>query len=84
MPLPRATLAWFLAAFLAVGCAATLAGDLAAATPKQRIAQKQAEARSVLDQVNQLDRRFEANVEAWNGARIQLARDEASAGGSIA
>jgi cell wall-associated NlpC family hydrolase len=73
MPLPRANIAWFLAAFLAVGCAASLAGDLAAATPKQRIAEKQAEARSVLDQVNRLDRRFEANVEAWNGARIQLA-----------
>jgi cell wall-associated NlpC family hydrolase len=73
MPLPRATIACFIAAFLAVGCAATLVGDLAAATPKQRIAEKQAEARSVLDQVDQLDRRLEANVEAWNGARIQLA-----------
>jgi len=72
MPLPRATFSGVIAAFLAVGCAATLAGDLAAATPKQRIAEKQAEARSVLDQVNQLDRRFEANVEAWNGARLQL------------
>jgi cell wall-associated NlpC family hydrolase len=73
MPLPRATLAGFIAAFLAVGCAATLAGDITAATPKQRIAEKQAQARSVLDQLNQLDRKFEANVEAWNGARLQLA-----------
>jgi len=72
MPLPRATLVGFIAAFLAVGCAATLAGDITAATPKQRIAEKQAEARSVLEQVNQLDRRFEANVEAWDGARLQL------------
>jgi cell wall-associated NlpC family hydrolase len=73
MPLPRATLAGVISAFLAVGGAATLAGDITAATPKQRIAEKQAEARSVLDQVNQLDRTFEANVEAWDGARIQLA-----------
>ncbi|HZQ16002.1 MAG TPA: NlpC/P60 family protein [Gaiellaceae bacterium] len=78
MPLPRATFAWFLAA----GCAAALAGDLSAATPKQRIAEKQAEAKKVLAQVNALDRRFEASVEAWNGAKLQLAatkRDLAAA-----
>ncbi len=69
MPLSRATLTWILAA----GCAAALAGDLAAATPKQRIEAKQAQAKAVLAQVGDLDRRFEASVEAWNGARLQLA-----------
>jgi len=69
MPLSRATLTWVLAA----GCAAVLAGDLAAATPKQRIEAKQAQAKAVLAQVNDLDRRFEASVESWDGARIQLA-----------
>jgi peptidoglycan DL-endopeptidase CwlO len=69
MPLSRATLTWILAA----GCAAALAGDLAAATPKQRIAEKQAQAKAVLAQVGELDRRFEASVESWNGARLQLA-----------
>ncbi len=69
MPLSRATLTWILAA----GCAAALAGDLAAATPKQRIEAKQAQAKAVLTQVNDLDRRFEASVESWDGARIQLA-----------
>jgi len=69
MPLSRATLTWILAA----GCAAALAGDLAAATPKQRIEAKQAQAKAVLAQVGDLDRRFEASVEAWNGARVQLA-----------
>ena len=44
MPLSRATLTWILAA----GCAAALAGDLAAATPKQRIEAKQAQAKAVL------------------------------------
>ncbi len=69
MPLPRATITWL----IAVCCAASLVGDLAAATPKQRIAQKEAKAKAVLEQVNQLDRRFEASVEDWNGAKLQLA-----------
>jgi len=53
--------------------ASVLAGDLRAASPKERIREKQAQAQAVLAQVNQLDRRFEASVEAWNGARYQLA-----------
>jgi cell wall-associated NlpC family hydrolase len=48
-------------------------GDLRAASPRERIREKQAQAQAVLVQVNQLDRRFEASVEAWNGARYQLA-----------
>jgi cell wall-associated NlpC family hydrolase len=55
-----------------VAAAALLAGDLSAASPKERLREKQAQAAAVLDQVNQLDSRFEASVEAWNGARYEL------------
>ena len=50
-----------------------LAGDLRAASPKERLREKRAQAEAVLTEVNALDRRFEASVEAWNGARYELA-----------
>jgi cell wall-associated NlpC family hydrolase len=53
--------------------AALLAGDLSAASPKDRLKAKQAQAEAVLVQVNKLNQSFEASVEAWNGARYQLA-----------
>jgi cell wall-associated NlpC family hydrolase len=53
--------------------AALLAGDLSAASPKDRLKAKQAQAAAVLVQVNKLNQSFEASVEAWNGARYQLA-----------
>jgi cell wall-associated NlpC family hydrolase len=60
------------AALLAVVAAALLAGDLSAASPKERLHEKRAQAAAVLAQVNALDQRFEASVEAWNGARYEL------------
>jgi cell wall-associated NlpC family hydrolase len=52
--------------------AALLAGDLSAASPKDKLRAKQAQAEAVLAQVNKLNQSFEASVEAWNGARYQL------------
>jgi cell wall-associated NlpC family hydrolase len=62
-----------LAGACAVLVAALLAGDLSAASPKDRLRAKQAQAQQVLEQVNKLDQSFEASVEAWNGARYELA-----------
>jgi peptidoglycan DL-endopeptidase CwlO len=62
-----------LAASCVVLVAALLAGDLSAASPKDRLKVKQAQAEAVLAQVNKLNQSFEASVEAWNGARYQLA-----------
>jgi cell wall-associated NlpC family hydrolase len=61
-----------LACSCAVLVAALLAGDLSAASPKDKLRAKQAQAEAVLAQVNKLDQSFEASVEAWNGARYQL------------
>jgi cell wall-associated NlpC family hydrolase len=61
-----------LACSCAVLFAALLAGDLSAASPKDRLRAKQAQAKAVLGQVNKLNQSFEASVEAWNGARYQL------------
>jgi len=61
-----------LAGFCAVLVAALLAGDLSAASPKERLRQKRAEADAVLAQVNALNQSLEASVEAWNGARYEL------------
>jgi peptidoglycan DL-endopeptidase CwlO len=66
--IPRGTFA----VLCTVAVAAMLAGDLSAASPKERLREKRAEARSVLAQVNSLDQRFEQSVEAWNGARYEL------------
>jgi peptidoglycan DL-endopeptidase CwlO len=62
---------------LAIALAGGLAGDLSAASPKERLKEKRAQAAVVLSQVNGLDRRFEASVEAWNGARYDLQRTRA-------
>ena len=61
-----------LAGVCAVLVAAMLAGDLSAASPKDRLRAKQAQAEAVLAEVNKLNQSFEASVEAWNGARYQL------------
>ena len=61
-----------LAASCVVLVAALLAGDLSAASPKDRLKAKQAQAEAVLAQVNKLNQSFEASVEAWNGARYEL------------
>jgi peptidoglycan DL-endopeptidase CwlO len=70
VPPSRATAACLLVALTG----GLLAGDLKAASPKERLKAKQAEARTVVSQVNALDRRFEASVEAWNGAKYELAQ----------
>src|SRR5512146_1589552 len=49
-----------------------LAGDLSAASPRDRLRAKQGQAEAVLAQVNKLNQSFEASVEAWNGARYEL------------
>ena len=61
-----------LAGFCAVLAAALLAGDLSAASPKDKLRAKQAQAQAVMAQVNKLNQSFEASVEAWNGARYEL------------
>jgi cell wall-associated NlpC family hydrolase len=68
--------AWRL--ILALGAAAVLGaalvGEPLAASPKEQLEQKQAQAQHVLAEVNALDARFGATVEAWNGARYELAQ----------
>ena len=61
-----------LAGSCAVLVAALLAGDLSAASPKDKLRAKKAQAEAVLVQVNKLNQSFEASVEAWHGARYQL------------
>jgi cell wall-associated NlpC family hydrolase len=56
----------------AVLVAALLAGALSAASPKERLREKRAEADAALAKVNALNQSFEASVEAWNGARYEL------------
>ncbi len=70
MRIPRTTFA----AVAAVLAGAVLTGDLSAASPKERIREKQAQANAVLAQISSLDRRFEASVEAWHGAQYELAQ----------
>ncbi len=70
MRIPRTTFA----AAAAVLAAAVLTGDLSAASPKERIREKQAQANAVMAQISSLDRRFEASVEAWHGAQYELAQ----------
>src|SRR5205814_1745505 len=66
--IPRTTVV----ALAAVLSGAVLAGDLSAASPKERIKAKERQAQAVLAQVAALDRRFEASVEAWHGAKYEL------------
>jgi peptidoglycan DL-endopeptidase CwlO len=54
--------------------AGLLIGDTLAATPKERIQEKQAQAERILAQVNALDGRMGRTVEEWNGARYRLGK----------
>ena len=54
--------------------AGLLIGDTLAATPKERIQEKRAQAEHILAQVNALDGRMGRTVEAWNGARYRLGK----------
>jgi cell wall-associated NlpC family hydrolase len=69
-------IAWrvILALVAAAVLGAVLVGEPLAASPKEQLKQKQAQAQKVLAQVNALDARFGATVEAWNGARYELAQ----------
>jgi cell wall-associated NlpC family hydrolase len=59
----------------AVALAATvLVGEPFAASGKERLKAKAAQAQQVLQQVNELDQQFGRTVEAWNGARYELER----------
>jgi peptidoglycan DL-endopeptidase CwlO len=60
-----------LVALALVGLAAAATGS--SAPPSAAIKEKNAQAAKVLAQVNALDRRFGAIVDAWDGAKIQLA-----------
>ena len=55
---------------------AALVGEPLAASPKQQLLDKQAQAQHVLSEVNALDARFGATVEAYNGARYELAQTQ--------
>ena len=63
-----------------VGCAAAvlaatvLVGDPFAASPKEQIDAKAAQAQRVLQQVNALDLQFGRTVESWHGAQYELAK----------
>jgi len=57
---------------VAAALGAALVGEPLAASPKEQLEQKQAQAQHVLAEVNALDARFGATVEAWNGARYEL------------
>ena len=63
-----------LAALALVGLAHAAAGS--SAPPSAAVRAKQAQAAQVLGQVNALDTRFGAVVDAWDGAKIQLATTE--------
>jgi cell wall-associated NlpC family hydrolase len=62
---------------LALLAGSVLVGDLTAATPGEQLKAKRAQAEAVLAQVNALDTRFEASVEAWNGAKYELDKTRA-------
>jgi peptidoglycan DL-endopeptidase CwlO len=52
--------------------ATVLAGEPLAASPREQLKAKAAQAQQVLQQVNALDAQFGRTVEAWNGARYEL------------
>ena len=70
--------AWrvILALVAAAVLGAVLVGEPLAASPKQQLLDKQAQAQHVLSEVNALDARFGATVEAYNGARYELAQTQ--------
>ncbi len=55
---------------------ASLAGSVPA-TAEASIADKQAEAQSVLAQIQEIDVQLGAAIEAWNGAKLRLSKIEA-------
>ena len=64
-----------IAACAALLIAAVTAGAPVAASPRERLKEKAAQAQTVLQQVNALDQQFGLTVEAWHGAQYEL--DEA-------
>ena len=54
--------------------ATVLVGDPFAASPKEQIDGKAAQAQQVLQQVNALDLQFGRTVESWHGAQYELAK----------
>jgi cell wall-associated NlpC family hydrolase len=54
--------------------ATVLVGDPFAASPKEQLEAKAAQAQAVLQQVNALDLRFGRTVESWHGAQYELAK----------
>jgi cell wall-associated NlpC family hydrolase len=58
----------------AVLAATVLVGDPFAASPKEQIDAKAAQAQQVLQQVNALDLQFGRTVESWHGAQYELAK----------
>ncbi len=65
-------------AALAVGLALVASSAAAPPTVKQKEKQKEAQARSVLAQVQALDVRSGAAVEAWDGAKYELKQIKAA------
>ena len=63
-----------LTACAALLVATIVAGAPLAASPRERLKAKAAQAQSVLQQVNALDDQFGLTVEAWNGAQYELAQ----------
>lgn len=70
MPFPKVLVAC--GAMLLV--ATVLVGEPSAASTKERLKAKAAQAQQVLREVNALDVRFGRTVEAWNGARYELGK----------
>jgi peptidoglycan DL-endopeptidase CwlO len=64
------------AAAVAATLSIALVGASSAATPRQQIRDKQAQAKKVYAEIQQLDARFGVTVEQWHGAKYQLARAE--------
>jgi cell wall-associated NlpC family hydrolase len=54
--------------------ATVLVGEPFAASPREKLKAKAAQAQQVLQQVNALDLQFGRTVEAWNGAKYELAK----------
>jgi cell wall-associated NlpC family hydrolase len=61
-----------LTACAALLVAAVVAGAPLAASPRERLKAKAAQAQTVMQQVDALDRQFGLTVEAWNGAKYEL------------
>jgi cell wall-associated NlpC family hydrolase len=61
-----------LTACAALLVAAVVAGAPLAASPRERLQAKAAQAQTVMQQVDALDQQFGLTVEAWNGAKYEL------------